>query len=68
VALYYKKYNLTKLYKSFLDASKQIFQANGSIKDFDKEVIPNKTLILDKDKHLQLEKLEVTDFLYNTEK
>lgn len=59
VALYYKKYNLTKLYKSFFDASKQIFQANGSIKDFyslkkdfDKEVIPNKMLTLDEDKYL----------------
>ncbi|MCL2722224.1 MAG: SIR2 family protein [Treponema sp.] len=61
LALYYKKYNLTKHYKSFLDVSKQCFQAGKIVndfyslkRDFDNEVMPDKTLVFDKDKHILL--------------
>ncbi|MDR1584173.1 MAG: SIR2 family protein [Prevotellaceae bacterium] len=59
VALYYKKFNIKKYYQLFLDVSKTFFQTNEIIRDFyrikrdiDKEVIPDKTLILAKDKYL----------------
>ncbi|MCL2284362.1 MAG: SIR2 family protein [Fibromonadales bacterium] len=64
VALYYKKYNLTTFYITYLNLSKQCFQANQFVKDFnslkkdfDKEIMPNKALVLDKDKYLLREEL-----------
>jgi hypothetical protein len=59
VALYYKKHNSNEYYKQFLDASKQSFQANGTIKDFyslkkdfDKKIFPDRALELNEDKYI----------------
>lgn len=59
VAMYYKKYNMHEYYQSFLEVSKQCFQLNETIRDFyclkrdiDKEIIPDKSLIFNKNNHL----------------
>lgn len=64
VALYYKLFNAIDFYKSFLDASKRCFQEKGMVKEFhtlkkffDKEIIPDKTLVLDTEKYLLFEQV-----------
>jgi hypothetical protein len=59
VALYYKKYDLKNYYGKFLKTSKYYFQENDTIrdfcslkKDFDNEIITDKTLKLSKNRYL----------------